>query len=406
VSGMLRKWTLHVTHPRYFGLFNPSVRPVTVVADALAALYNPQLAVWLHAPAANEIERHALRFFSSRIGYDPHTAAAHFTSGGQEANMTSVVTALAERFPMVGEKGLRSLPGPPVFYVSEEAHHSFHKIAQSTGLGRGAIRTVPADKAFRMNLEALERAIMSDKKVGYLPFLVVGTAGTTSAGIVDPLPELAALTLRHGLWFHVDAAWGGGALLSGKLRHHLDGIDQADSVTWDAHKWLSVPLGAGMFFCRHPEAVSRAFEVSASNYVPPGRSGTTDNYLTSMQWSRRFIGLKVFMALAELGARGFEGLVEHQAEMANLLRRRLSEAGWKLLNETPLPVVCFSHARVESGETAMTEMVSGVNSGGRAWISEVDLPGATPALRACITSYRTGPRDIETLVEELERALG
>jgi glutamate/tyrosine decarboxylase-like PLP-dependent enzyme len=341
----------------------------------------------------------------TRIGFDPATAAAHFTSGGQEANMTAVITALTHRFPAVGEEGIRTLPGRPALYLSEEAHHSFHKIAPSTGLGRGAIRTIPTDSAYRMRLDVLERAIASDQDAGFLPLLVVGTAGTTSAGVVDPLSELAELARSFGLWFHVDAAWGGTALLSDGLKTHLQGIEKADSVTWDAHKWLSVPLGAGMFFCRHPEAVSRAFDVTASNYVPPGQAGAIDNYVHTMQWSRRFIGLKVFMALAELGARGFEGLVEHQAKMANTLRRKLKAAGWTLLNETPLPVVCFSHESVESGETTATDIVSRVNGRGKVWISEVTLPGSKPALRACITSYRTDVGDVETLVGELDLSL-
>jgi glutamate/tyrosine decarboxylase-like PLP-dependent enzyme len=405
VSDLLRQWTLHVTHPRYFGLFNPSVLPITVVADALAALFNPQLAVWRHAPAANEMERHVLSFLSSRIGFDPHTSAAHFTSGGQEANMTAVLAALTHHFPMLGEAGLRALPGQPTLYVSEEGHHSFHKIAKSTGLGRSAVRTIPTNGSLQIDAKALASAVVADRREGYHPILVVGTAGTTSAGVVDPLLDLAELSQELETWFHVDAAWGGSALLSERLKAHLSGIERADSVTWDAHKWLSVPLGAGMFFCRRPETTSNAFSVLASNYVPPGQEGTTDNYVTTMQWSRRFIGLKLFMALAERGRDGFQKLIEHQAEMANLLRRKLLASGWRVLNDTALPVVCFSHPSLEDSALTLAVFVERLNQRGRCWISEVALSGGTKALRACITSYRTQAADIDTLLEELHALL-
>jgi len=405
VAAVLGRWTLHVTHPRYFGLFNPSVLPITVAADALAALFNPQLAVWLHAPAANEIEGHVLRFLSSRIGFDPETSVAHFTSGGQEANMTAALAALTHHFPAVEEKGLRSLSGQPTLYVSDEGHHSFHKIAKATGLGRHAVRVVPTNEDLRVDVEALERAVVSDRREGLSPFMVVGTAGSTSAGVVDPLMGLAKLARKLEMWFHVDAAWGGSALLSERLRIHLAGIERADSVTWDAHKWLSVPLGAGMFFCRWPESTSKAFSVSASNYVPPGQEGTTDNYVTTMQWSRRFIGLKVFMALAEHGTDGYQKLIEHQAEMADLLREKLTASGWRVVNDTSLPVVCFLHPSIESGTMSTSEVVRRLNRRGRCWISEVCLSGGVKALRVCITSYRTESSDIDVLLNEVEAVL-
>lgn len=406
VTLMLRGWTLHVTHPRYFGLFNPSVLPITVAADALTAVFNPQLAVWLHSPAANEIERHVLRFLASHIGFDPDASVAHFTTGGQEANLTSVLAAMAHHFPETGDKGLRCLPGQPTLYVSEEAHHSFHKISVSTGLGREAVRVIPTDQAFRMDTSALEQQVVLDARAGLLPFMVVATAGTTSAGVVDPLMELARLSSRLGLWLHVDAAWGGAAVLSPLLRPSLGGIERADSVTWDAHKWLSVPMGAGMFFCRRPEALARAFRVSASNYVPAGQEGTTDNYLSTVQWSRRFIGLKVFMALAEQGVGGYQKLIEHQVEMAELLRKELAASGWRILNDTPLPLVCFVHPSMDAGTASTTGVVRRVNQRRRCWISEVSLPGGARALRACMTSYRVMPADIAILVADLQEAIG
>ena len=251
VIHLMRDWNIHVTHPRYFGLFNPSVRPAGVIADALVALYNPQLAAWSHAPAANEIEQLTLRTFTRALGLNPETVLANFTSGGAEANFSAVLAALIHRFPAYAENGLAEIGARPIIYVTSESHHSFIKIARMAGLGTNALHQVPVAQNFVLDIDALARRIKTDLLEGWMPLMVVGTAGTTGAGLIDPLPQIADIADRAGLWFHVDAAWGGSAVLSPELKPALAGIERADSVTWDAHKWLSVPMGAGMFFCRN-----------------------------------------------------------------------------------------------------------------------------------------------------------
>src|SRR6267142_2533178 len=154
VEDMLRKWQVHVTHPRYLGLFNPSVTPASVVGDTLVAMYNPQLATWRTSPAANEIERHTLVWLGGKFGF-PADASASFTSGGAEANLSAVIVALTRAFPEYCDHGLRRLSAPPVLYVSEEAHHSFNKVVHMTGLGRQAIRAVATDRALRMDVADL-----------------------------------------------------------------------------------------------------------------------------------------------------------------------------------------------------------------------------------------------------------
>jgi len=156
ISRLLRNWNLHVTHPRYFGLFNPSVRQAGIVADALVALYNPQLAVWSHAPVANEIEQLTLRIFAKALGFDTETTLANFTSGGAEAKFSAVLAALVQRFPDVAEAGVAGLSSRPVIYLTGESHHSFVKIARMTGLGTNALREIPTGKNFSLNVEALE----------------------------------------------------------------------------------------------------------------------------------------------------------------------------------------------------------------------------------------------------------
>lgn len=396
VEQMLRRWQVQVTHPRYLGLFNPSVRLASVVAEALAATYNPQLAAWRTSPAAIEIERHTLAWLAGKFGLPPQTAAS-FTNGGAEANLSAVVAALTQAFPEYGEKGLRGLPSAPAFYISAEAHHSFSKIAHMTGLGRDALRTIRTSGDLKMDVRALAAQVAQDRQRGLAPFLVVGTAGTTAAGIIDPLRELAQFCRDEQLWFHVDAAWGGAAIVSPSLRSHLAGIEHADSITCDAHKWFSVAMGCGMFFCRHPETIARAFRAEAS-YMPE-RAGaeTCDPYTHSIQWSRRFTGLKLFLTLAELGEKGQAEAIEHQARMGNRLRERLAAANWTIVNDTPLPVVCFTRDGLD-----LHSFLESLRGQQIAWMSEARL-GKASVVRACVTSFKTTEADIDRVVEEITR---
>jgi glutamate/tyrosine decarboxylase-like PLP-dependent enzyme len=397
VERMLRTWQVQVTHPRYFGLFNPSVTLASIIADTLVAMYNPQLATWRTSPAANEIERHTLAWLAGKFGF-PATAVASFTGGGAEANLSAVIVALTRAFPDYGEGGLRRLPASPTVYLTGEAHHSFNKIAHMTGLGRRAIRTVATDGHLKMDLGDLARRVAEDRKDGFAPFMVVGTVGTTAAGAIDPLPDLARFCRSEGLWLHVDAAWGGAAILSPRLRSHLAGIDAADSITCDAHKWFSVPMGAGMFFCRHPDAVGEAFRAETS-YMPGKTVGPVlDPYTTSAQWSRRFIGLKLFLALAQHGESGYVEMIEHQARMGDVLRESLTRAGWQVVNTTPLPLVCFTRNGLVTAK-----FLAALYERQIAWMSEVRLGDGAPVLRACVTSFRTTESDIEWVVREMSR---
>lgn len=398
VHGMLRKWDVQITHPRYLGLFNPSVTFASVVADLLAAMHNPQLASWRTSPAANEIERYTLRWLTSKFGF-PENTLATFTNGGAEANLSAVIVALTRAFPEYGENGLQSLASRPAIYLSAEAHDSFSKIAHMTGIGRDAIRTVATDSRLKMDLRNLERQIAADRRSGFTPLMVVGTCGTTTAGIIDPLGELGLFCSAAGLWFHVDAAWGGGAIISPILREHLAGIESADSITCDAHKWFSVPVGCGMFFCRHPESVSMAFRAQ-NVYMPSAADEETfDPYTHSVQWSRRFMGLKLFMSLAQHGGAGHAKMIERQARLGDLLRELLLSSGWKVLNDTPLPVVCFSRDGLD-----VRSFLASVRERQIAWISEAAISG-TPVIRACVTSYKTTERDVQWIVEEMNRLI-
>ncbi|HEY8022531.1 MAG TPA: aminotransferase class V-fold PLP-dependent enzyme [Thermoanaerobaculia bacterium] len=406
VDGLWRH-QVHTPHPRYFGLFNPAPATMGIAADALVAAFNPQLAAWSHSPLAVEIEQHLVRAFAERFGYDPHRAEGTFTSGGAEANHTALLAALLRAFPEVGRRGLLALRSQPVLYVSSEAHHSFLKAARLCGLGTDAVREIAVDADLRMKPEELRAAIEHDRQDGCAPFLVVATAGTTAAGTIDPIPEIADLAEEERLWLHADAAWGGAAALDPGLAGVLAGIERASSITFDAHKWLSVPMGAGLFLTRQPGSLERAFRV-ATGYMPrdAGELAVADPYAHSIQWSRRFIGLKVFLSLAVAGWRGYEEAIRHQTAMGELLRERLRAAAWETVNRTPLPVVCFADSSRPDGRSAafLEAVAADVVGSGRAWISTVRLGEAEPALRACITNVRTGPPDLDALVAALGAA--
>jgi glutamate/tyrosine decarboxylase-like PLP-dependent enzyme len=398
----LKRHQVHTPHPCYFGLFNPAPSFMGILGDCVAATLNPQLAAWSHSPLAVETERRLIQAFAGKFGLSQEQADGCLTSGGAEANLTALLCALTERWPGVLDDGVQSISAKPVFYASAESHHSFLKAARTAGLGRTALRTVPVTDNLQMDSDALRKSIEQDRGLGYEPFLVVGTAGTTGAGVVDPLVELGDVARANHLWFHVDAAWGGAAVLVPELRPVLLGIETADSITFDPHKWLSVPMGAGIFLTRHRDALSKIFSVSTAYMPKEGeRLEVVDPYIHSLQWSRRFIGLKLFMTLATTGWDGYASILRHQSEMGDLLRDRLTASDWTIVNRTKLPVVCFTPSS-EEWDMAMHQRVSNaVVESGRAWISTVVLDGKKPALRACITNFRTGPEHIEILLKAL-----
>src|SRR5918998_6925680 len=359
VGDLLGEGIVHTSHPRYFGLFNPAPTFAAILADALVAAFNPQLAATSHAPAAVATERHVLSFLGDCLGLPG--AVGSFTSGGAEANLTGLLVALERHFPEATEHGLAAVGERPTFYVSGEAHDSFVKAARMTGLGQRAARPVPVAADLRLDVEALRTAVERDRAAGERPFLAVATAGTTAGGIVDPLPAVADVCAEHGLDLHVDAAWAGGAALSERLRPVLDGIERADSVTVDAHKWLSAPMGAGVFITRHSRDLTSTFRVAAG-YMPSAES--TDPYLTSAQWSRRFIGLKVSMSLPAAGRAGYAAQIERDCGLGDRLRERLRDRGWELVGETPLPVVCFVPGDAVAGPPELARIAAAVEGSG------------------------------------------
>ena len=347
--------------------------------------------------AAVAIERHVLSFIGGCLGLPD--AGRGFTSGGAEANLTAVLVALERHFPEATERASRLWTDSRRSIAPSKRITRWSRRRAGPGSG-AAVRAIPVTAELRLDVDALRLQIERERAEGRRPFLIVGTAGSTAAGVIDPLTELAELADQTGLDLHVDAAWAGAISLSPRLRPLLDGIERADSVTVDAHKWLSAPMGAGLFLTRHRRDLASTFRV-ATNYMPSAEAA--DPYLISPQWSRRFIGLKVFMALAAIGRDGYAAQIEHDCRLGEHLRARLRDDGWRTVNGTPCLSCASSQPPTLTRRAPRWPIARHVETSGTAWISVAELAGR-PALRACITSYRTTERDIDDLCDALAAA--
>jgi glutamate/tyrosine decarboxylase-like PLP-dependent enzyme len=393
----LEQGIVHVTHPRYFGLFNPAPTYPAQCADRIAAVFNPQLATSKTSPVPVAIEAHVIGAVARRVGL-PIGAGGHFTTGGAEANYTALLCALTRSIPSFATEGARAFAGPPMFYISRESHLAWLKVAHQAGIGRTAARLVPTDGSGRMDMKALADMVSADRAKGCVPVMIAATAGTTNAGMVDPLAEMAEIARAAGAWFHVDAAWGGAAIASEKLRPLLAGIELADSVTIDAHKWFATTMGCGMFVTRDASILSSTFQVSFS--LMPSNVADLDPYVTTVQWSRRFLGLRLFLALAAAGWSGYAGHVERAVDLIESLKAKLLALGWRTPNGASLAILCIEPP---PGSRDVRSIVARVLASKAAWISIANFEGRD-VIRACVTHGQTTPEDIARLVDELEAA--
>ena len=395
--GRLEHGTVHMTHPRYFGLFNPPANFPSQCADRISGAFNPQLASSGSSPAPVAIEQHVIRAFAGRAGL-PADSAGHFTTSGSEANYTALVCALTHASPRFADEGVRAFDGPVAMYTSRECQPAWHKIAHQAGIGRASLRLIATDGAGRMDVRALADAVREDRRRGTVPVLISATAGTTGAGMVDPLEPCATLARENNIWYHVDAAWGGAALCSERLRGELAGIELADSVTIDAHKWLATTMGCGMFITRDPAILSEAFRVGAE--FMPSSATTIDPYLNTVQWSRRFMGLRLFLSLAAAGWPGYGAHVERAVRVTECIGARLLARGWSVANDSRLAVLCVLPP---AGSPPLREMVRKVLASGRAWVAVAKLEGRE-VVRICATHGEISVADIDELVAALEAA--
>ncbi len=398
----LKKYAVHTPHPKYFGLFNPRANFLSTVADYITATFNPQLAAWSHAPYAAEIEQFLIKEFGQKFGYQSTVIDGTFCTGGAEANLTAMLCALNHHFNDFSTKGVLGMPKRPIIYCSSESHHSITKAAKTTGLGTASVVTIPVGMDLRMDTNLLIEQIESDKKAGYEPMMVVGTAGTTGAGAIDNLSVIAEIAKAHQLWFHVDAAYGGAVAISPELSTWIKGVEQSDSITLDIHKWFSVPMGTSIFLTSNKKILHQTFGVS-TKYMPKDGDPEkiTDPYIHSIQWSRRFNGLKLYLPLAVFGWEGYEIIIRHQIELGNALRTGLIEKGWIIENDSKLPIVCFTHPTLKGNEAAIVQITESIVNSGKAWLSVYPVREQS-TFRACITNFSSSLEDVQELIDLLD----
>ncbi len=402
----LLRWTLErmehgivqMANPRYFGLFNPGASFPAQCADRIAGLFNPQLASSGSSPVPVELERHVIRAIAQRAALGD-AATGHFATGGSEANYTALLSALTGAHPKFASDGARAFAGPVKFYTSRDCHIAWLKVAHQAGVGRAALQLIDTDGRGRMDPRALTQAIAADRVNGAVPVMVVATAGTTGAGMIDPLHACADIAQQEHLWYHIDAAWGGAALASNRLRPVLAGIERADSITIDAHKWLATTMGCAIFITRHGHLLSEAFHASTS-FMPSSVSGV-DPYLNSVQWSRRFLGLRLFLALASAGWEGLGAHVERSVEVVARVKERLVALGWTIANDSELAVL-DAVPPADLGD--VRELVRRVVAGGRAWVAPTTFEGRD-VVRICATNGETTIEDVNALIAALNERI-
>ena len=385
---------VHMTHPRYFGLFNPAPTFPAECADRIVGAFNPQLATWTTAPAAVEIEAHVVKAVALRAGL-PSDAVGHCTSGGSEANCTALLCALTRANPNFATDGTRAFAGTPTFYISQDSHLAWLKIAHQTGVGRAAARLVPTDGRGRLDPDALMKTLREDRAHGKVPVMIVATAGTTNAGMIDPLERCAEIAREASLWYHVDAAWGGALMASERLRAGLVGMEHSDSITVDAHKWFATTMGCGMFMTRHATILSSVFHVSTT--FMPSNIVNLDPYVTTAQWSRRFLGLRLFLSLAAAGWQGYGEHVERSIALMAVLKDELAAKGWTIANDSGLAVLCVAPP---PGYGDIRPFVAKVIASGRAWVAAAKFEGRD-IIRICLTHGEATSDDILELVRAL-----
>jgi len=405
----------HIPAANYFGLMNPTPTYMAVLAEALVSALNPQLASLARSQFASTLEAETIGWIASRFGWHKRVGDAPapadallcdgtFTSGGNEANFTALALAITQRFPNAIEDGIATIGARPVLYASAESHHSLVKSAGLLGLGRKALRRVPVNDNLRLDTARLILQIEADYACGFVPFCIVATAGTTSSGAIDDLNALASIAARYGLWLHVDGAYGAAAAFSDKYRGLLSGIERADSITIDPHKWLSMPFAAGVILTRHAAMLEKTFSVS-SPYMPGvARPTMIDYFKVSAQWSRRMNSLKLWLTLRVHGRQAYEEMIERQMQLASMMQQWFERSEYfTLAAPQTLPILNFRLRGVDEdeAEAAHQHFVDEFNQDGSYWISRTHVRGKS-VLRMMVISYLSTAEHVAGLQEALQ----
>ena len=395
-------------HPRFWGWVNGTGTPSGAIADLLAAIMNPNVGGRDHG--AVYVERQVIGWFRDLFGW-PQTASGLLVVGTSAANLAAVLVARTKALGhAVREHGLDPKTHKLAGYASAATHACVRKAFESAGIGSENLRVLPVDADHRLDPRVAAEAIARDRAAGLRPFILVGNAGTVDVGAIDPLQALADLAHAQGMWFHVDGAFGATAYLSERLRPKLRGIESADSIAFDFHKWLHVPYDAGCVLVRDGE-IHRATFASEGPYITRMKRGLAagEPWFTDYgpDLSRGFRALKVWFTIKEHGSAGLARAIERNCEQARYLQEQLrSDDLFEVVAPVALQIVCFrpriAGLSEEQLDRLTDESVIRLQESGVAVISSTTLAGRR-AMRACITNHRTQEADLDVMLHELRR---
>jgi glutamate/tyrosine decarboxylase-like PLP-dependent enzyme len=398
-------------HPRQWGFFTPPALPVAIAGEVLAAWTNQGIDLWLSGMAGPFVEEEVIRWMCDLVGYD-EAGFGVLTSGGVMANLMALAVArdagLARALGAGEPPRAGDLEGVRV-YASDQAHFSIERALDLLGFPPGTLRVLPSDDRYRLTPEAAAAAIAEDRAAGLTPWAIAAAAGSTNTGSVDDVPALADLAAREGLWLHVDAAYGGAARLSPRLAERVPGLERADSITVDPHKWFFQPYDIGGLLVRRRADLASTFHRSPEYYrdVLPDAE-PLHWYRHSIEGTRRFRALKLWLTWHHLGTHGLAALVERTVSTAVLLVERLRAAGGFEIEpgEPDLSVVCFRHVppelRADRLDDHQDRLQRALEVDGTGWVSTTRLRGRT-FLRAGVLNYLTTPQDVDAVVSALLR---
>jgi aromatic-L-amino-acid/L-tryptophan decarboxylase len=383
--------------PRFYGYILGSGEPVAALADLLASVLNQGVTAWRSSPAGVAIEKQVIDWLASAVGCNGFSGS--LCGGASAANLMGLAMARESRQP-ANESGARA----GIVYASSEAHMSIPKAMALLGLGRRNLHPVPADDAFRLDVQALDAAIETDLAAGGTPMAVVATAGTVNTGAIDPLESIAAVCRRHGLWLHVDGAYGGLAAIASPERLH--GLGLADSLSLDPHKWLYQPVDCGALLYKSAAAARAAF-AHTGEYARTFGSDPLEAFAffeESIELSRRFRALKLWLSLRYHGAEAFRTAIRSDLQHARDLARNIERAPeLELLAPVELSAVCFRY-RAAPAERELNPLNAAILKRlierGRIYLSNASINGRF-ALRACFVNHRTSDSDVAEIVPEV-----
>ncbi len=403
----------HWSHPSFFAYFATSTSGPGILGELLTAAFDNKAMLWRTSPASTELEEVTLEWLRQMMGLDPGMSGIIYDTASV-SSMHAIAAAregVEQRIREDGMSGRTDLPLLRV-YVSEQAHSSIEKGVITLGLGQRALRKIPTDAQFRMDVRALEAAIEEDLGKGYLPFCIVATVGTTSTSSIDPVPEIVPISEKHVMWLHVDAAYAGSAAIVPEFRSILAGCERADSLVTNPHKWLFTPFDLSVLYCRHMDLLKRAFSLVPEYLRTPEQEKVRSGSDYGVQLGRRFRALKLWMVIRYFGHEGLAARIREHCRVASLFASWIEEsADWELMAPHPLALVCFRAcpARVNERDLdALNESIMHrVNATGRALLSHTRLHDKL-TLRLSIGNIRTTEQHVrhvwELLNQELERA--